>query len=205
MSDLVQLDTAIERRQILRGIAAAAVSGGLTQAQAQHVHQMASQAKAAAGSYAPKALKAHEFATVQRLAELIMPADDRGPSGKDAGTAEFIDLLSSQSNEMLAIYTGGILWLDSVMQDRTGKNFSEADETAQKALLDQIAYRRTMQEHPELAPGVRFFDWIRKMTVDVYFTSEAGTKDIGFSGNKGMAVFKVPAEAVQYAMRRMPA
>jgi hypothetical protein len=209
MSDLVHLqvkENASTRRAVLRAIALAAVAAGLNEADAQHVHSMAGDAKAAnKGVYVPKGLNADEYKTLQRLSELIMPADDRGPtSGKDAGAPEFIDLLCSQSEDMKRIYTGGFLWLDTTMQDRVGKNFVDATEPEQIAMLDRIAYRKNAAEEPTLGPGIRFFEWIRKMVVDAYFTSPAGYKDIGYKGNVGMPVFKVPQEAMDYALRRSP-
>ena len=49
-------------------------------------------------------------------------------------------------------------------------------------MLDQIAYRKN--QTPELAPGIRFFDWARRMTVDAYYTSAAGIKEVGYMGNR---------------------
>ena len=69
-------------------------------------------------------------------------------------------------------------------------------------MLDKIAYRKNRT--PELAQGVRYFDWARRMTVDAYYTSAAGIREVGFKGNKGMAKFTVPQEAIDYAMKRSP-
>ncbi len=60
-------------------------------------------------------------------------------------------------------------------------------------MLDRIAYKKN--ETPELAAGIRFFAWARRMTVDAYYTSAAGIKEVGYMGNKGMTEFKVPQEA----------
>src|ERR1051326_2810329 len=94
------------RREMLRAIAAAALAGPLSAQQAEHVHEEAAKEAAAAGAYTPKALNAHEFDTLRTLCERIVPGASKG------GAAEFIDLLSSQSAEMAAIYTGGLAWLD---------------------------------------------------------------------------------------------
>jgi hypothetical protein len=40
------------------------------------------------------------------------------------------------------------------------------------------------------------------MSVDAYYTSAAGIKELGYLGNRGMSEFKVPQEAVDYAMKR---
>ncbi len=67
-------------------------------------------------------------------------------------------------------------------------------------MLDLIAYRKN--ETPELAAGIRFFVWARRMAVDAYYTSAAGIKELGYMGNKGMKEFKVPQEAIDYAVKR---
>lgn len=205
MSDLVQIGTAT-RRDLLKTLAVTATLSGLDQAAAQHVHEAALEQKAAnRGVYKPKGLNEHEFATLQRIAELIIPAEPPHPSAKEAGAAEFIDLLCSGSDQMKAIYTGGFAWLDGAMDDRAGTTFLQAKPPEQTALLDLIAFRKTVEAQPVIGPGVQFFGWLRRMVVDAYYTSPAGIKDVGYMGNKGMAVFQVPQEAIDYAVKRMPA
>jgi gluconate 2-dehydrogenase gamma chain len=187
------------RRSVLASIAAALLGGSLTEAQAQHVHDAVSQVRAN-GPYKPKLLTDHEYATVQRLAELIIPADDVSPSAVEAGAPEFIDLLASGSPEMARIYTGGIGWLDHEMEKRYGSAFVTAQPAQQTAMLDLIAYRKTSD--PGLAPGIEFFDWARKMVVDAFYTSPIGVKDVGYMGNKGMTTFEVPTAAIDYALKR---
>lgn len=183
------------RRELLKSIAAAALAGPLSAQEAQHVHQAAAkQAADSGGVYRPKALTPHEFGTLQALCERIVPGASNGHA------AEFIDLLSSQNSQMAAIYTGGLAWLDHAME-RAGKStFVAAQPADQTALLDKIAYRHNRT--PELAAGIRFFEWARRMTVDAYYTSAAGIQELGYLGNKGMAEFKVPQEAIEYALRR---
>lgn len=193
----------VSRRRLLYEAAAATLSGTLSVEAAQHVHHtVAQQRRAARGPYKPKHFNPHEWRTLARLTDLILPADEHSPGALAAGAAEFIDLLCSQNAELAAIYTGGLAWLDREMDRRCGKNFADASAEQQTALLDLIAYRKN--ESPELAPGIRFFDWLRKMTVDAYYTSKVGIADLGYKGNVGMTEFKVPEEAIQYALRRSP-
>ena len=56
----------------------------------------------------------------------------------------------------------------------------------------------------ELAVGARFFDWARKMTVDAFYTSAIGIKDLGYLGNKALSKYEVPKEALEYAIKRSP-
>lgn len=205
-------ETDSTRRDLLRRIGgaftlAAAGAGGpwiLAAQDVQHVHQAVSADKAGQkGPYQPKALTAHEYATLDRLAGLIIPADEHSPGAVEAGAAAFIDFLCAASDEMLAIYTGGIAWIDDAMRLRAdGKDFLTASPTDQTALLDLIAWRKN--QSPELNPGIQFFDWARRMVVDAYYTSPIGFKDIGYMGNSAMSAFHVPQEAVDYVMKRSP-
>ncbi len=187
----------VTRRGILQTLGLAAAAGSLTEADAQHVHQMAGEEKKSAGGvYKPKALTEHEYATVRTLCEQIVPGANAG------GAPEFIDLLCASNQELASIYTGGLSWLDHQMRGRYGQPYAAARPEQQTAMLDLIAYRKN--DTAELRPGIRFFDWIRRMTADAYYTSKPGIAELGFMGNKGMAKFEVPAEAIEYALKRSP-
>ena len=124
-------DSDYSRRDLLVHIGAsislAAAGEGLLSAQdMQHVHQAVAADKMAApkGRYLPKALNAHEYATLQRLSDLIVPADEHSPGALAANAADFIDFLCAATDEMKEIYTGGLLWLDVAMKERyQGKTF----------------------------------------------------------------------------------
>jgi hypothetical protein len=55
-----------------------------------------------------------------------------------------------------------------------------------------------------LGPGVAFFDWARKMTVDAFYTSEIGIKDVDFRGNGSISQYEVPKEVIEYALKHSP-
>src|SRR5258708_5524885 len=192
----------VSRRDLLKNIALSATLGGLSLEAAQHVHGLASQEKVASGAYKPKGLNAHEYVTLKKLADFIIPSDERSQGATAAGAPEFIDLLASQNPQMLAIYTGGIAWLDYTMQRRYSADFVSAKPEQQTALLDLIAYRKN--ESAELGPGIHFFEGGRRMVVDAYYTSPIGIKEVGYLGNTAVAKFEVPQEAVDYALKRSP-
>lgn len=231
MSDaLIQIDSP-SRRDILRGIAIALTAAGggvMTLEAAQHVHKAAS-AEKAAGPYQPKAFEPPQYATIKRLAEIIVPADGKSGSAVEAGAPEFIDLLASQNEHLKYILTGGLAWLDAEMRHRYGKTFAGAAPNEQTAMLDTlIEAQRTLQLRGSqesvfqkseqyagfgsystvpptgLEPGVQFFDWVRKMTVDAFYTSPIGIKDIDCQGNEVLSEYKVPQAAIDYAFSRSP-
>ncbi|MBX5495697.1 MAG: gluconate 2-dehydrogenase subunit 3 family protein [Bryobacteraceae bacterium] len=191
----------VTRRDWLTALGAAMLSGGISAEAAQHVHQAVAEAKKpAAGAYKPKVFTAHEYKTLQVLADLIIPADEVSKGAVEAGAPEFIDLLCSGNSQLALIYTGGLGWLDRESRKRFGSVFIEAKPEQQRALLDLLAYSRNAK--PELAPGIHFFNWARRMVVDAFYTSPIGIADVGYKGNKGMAKFEVPVEAIQYALKR---
>jgi gluconate 2-dehydrogenase gamma chain len=109
-------------------------------------------------------------------------------------------MLASENERLAGIYTGGLAWLDHAILGRSGKNFVDAPPAGQTALLDLIAYRKN--DSPDLGPGISFFDWVRRMTVDAFYTSKIGIEDLDYRGNTAMAKYEVPHEAIQYALKR---
>ncbi|HZU25291.1 MAG TPA: gluconate 2-dehydrogenase subunit 3 family protein [Bryobacteraceae bacterium] len=192
----------LSRRDVLRNIALATVSGTFIPAMGQHVHQMAAEDAAATGTYTPKLLNDHEYRTLQRLADLIIPDEPGSPGALHARAADWIDLMCSVNEKLADIYTGGIAWLDRAIRQRDQVDFVSASPAQQTAMLDLIAYRKN--ETPELGPGIRFFSWARRMVVDAYYTHPEGVKAVGYMGNKAQSQFFVPAESLDYVLKRSP-
>ena len=194
----------ISRRDALRRLGLALMAtGALDRVAAQEVHHMAAEAQAAAsGPYTPKSFSATEFRTLERLTDLIIPVENGAPGALAAGCAAWIDLISSENDQLKKIYKDGIAWVDGAMKARGTASFVEATPAQQTALLDQIAYRR--HQSPELNPGIEFFSWARRMTVDAFYTSEIGIKDIDYRGNRPMGSYPEPTEQIAYALKRVP-
>ncbi len=188
------MSNGIGRRTLLGQIATATLLGPIGIAEAQHVHHEAAAAAKTTGAYQPKALTHHEFETLRALSEMIVPGATKG------GAAEFVDILADKNAELLAIYTGGIAWIDLTMKRDHGADFVTAKPQDRAQMLDKLAYRRN--ETPENAPGVRFFVWARRLTVDAYYSSAAGIKELGYMGNGARKEFTVPQDAIDYAVKR---
>lgn len=197
------------RRELFQILGASMVlttagAGVVTPAAAQHVHQEVTEIKSldTHGNYTPKGLNAHEYQTLRKLADLIIPADEHSKGALEGGAPEFIDFLCSRNEDLLRIYTGGLAWMDETMLKRGGKSFLESSAQQQTELLDQIAYKKNAS--PALNPGIYFFTWAKNMVMDGFYTSPAGFADIGFMGNKVLSSFSVPQEAIDYAIARSP-
>jgi len=189
------------RRELLIAFGA---TGVVTPLLAQHVHQAVTEVKSLdpGPNYNPKYLNPHEYATLRKLSDFIIPPDEHAKGALDAGAAEFIDFLCRANEKMAETYTGGLAWIDGEMQRRFGTTFLAATREQQTKLLDEIAYKKN--QTAANAPGVVFFAWCRGMVVDAYYTSPVGIADIGFMGNQVLSSFSVPEEAVRYAISRSP-
>jgi len=180
-----------------RGVIGAAIAGPLT---AQHAgHGGAAPAKA--GSASRPFLNEHEFATLRILCGLILPADDVSPAASETGTPEYIDLLCRGNQKLARIYHGGLAWLDSTCISLHRVPFRECAEPQQIAILEKLAFRE--KTPPEWQSGSRFFDWVRRMTLDGFYTSEAGYKDVGYKGGHGMTTYEIPQEALRSALDKV--
>ena len=168
-----------------------------------HVHHQAAQTAARnGGEYELHLFTAHDFKTVRLLADLIIPPEDGEPGGAGAGAAEFIDLLAANNDKLKEIWLSGLGWLDHESRRRGGHSFIDSAPEVRLSLLDDISFRKNAT--PELAPGIHFFTWAKRMVVDAYFTSPAGVKALGYMGNTGMTEFKVPRASLDYALSRSP-
>jgi len=190
----------MSRRDVLRRLALTLTAAGvLDRVAAQEVHLLAWQSTSG-GAYTPKGLSAHEYATLERLTDLIIPVENGAPGAVAAGAAAWIDMLTSENAQLKQIYTTGLAWLDASMKTRGAADFVSAPAAEQTAMLDRIAYRRN--QSAELAPGIEFFTWARRMTVDAFYTSEIGIRDIDYQGNRPMMEYPAPTEAIAYALKK---
>ena len=191
----------ITRRDVLRRLGATLMATGvLDRVSAQEVHHLAIAQAGIGGSYAPKALSDHEYKTLVRLTDVIIPVENGKPGAVAAGAAAWIDMLATENSQLKDIYTKGLGWIDAEMKRRGSSDFVGATPEQQTALLDVIAYRRNST--PALDPGIEFFVWVRRMTVDAFYTSEIGIADIDYQGNRPQSTYPAPTEAIAYALKR---
>src|SRR5712692_1293085 len=156
----------ISRRDILKSLAMSAAATSVLRVipaqAAEYAHHMIAAEKAAAPAkaYAPKFFSAHNYKTLQKLCQTIIPADADSGGAIEAGAPEFIDLLTSENKDYQRILGGGMMWLDGICSDRYDKAYLDSSATQQKEILDQIAYRKNAVANPGLGPGVEFFSFL---------------------------------------------
>ncbi len=146
-------------------------------------------------------LTAHEFATLRVLCDLIIPADDVSPAASQAGAVEYIDLLCRNNATLARTYHGGLAWLDSTSRNLHGSAFRDSSAAQQTAILEKLAYRE--KTPPEWKAGAEFFDWVRRMTLDAFYTSPIGYQDVGYKGGHGMTTYQVPEAVLRQALAKV--
>ena len=179
----------ISRRDILKSLTLTAITGSVLRVipleAAEYAHRMVRAEKVAAENavYAPKFFSAHFYKTLQSLCQTIIPPDEQAKGAIEAGTPEFIDLITSENKEYQVSLGGGLMWLDNTCIDRYGSAYLDCTPQQQTEILDLIAYRKNTKKDPSLGQGVEFFGLLRKLTADGFFTSEIGIEYLGYMGN----------------------
>ena len=185
----------VSRRDVLRSLVVGAAGGSVLQmipAQAaEYAHGLIQKEKAtsAAGKYVPKYFSAHQYETLTSLCDTIIPKDDRSSGAIEAGAPAFIDLLTSENEELQTQLGGGLMWLDNFCIDRYDKVYLECTPEQRREVVDLIAYRKNAKGNPGLTSGVAFFASLRSMTCDGFYTSKIGIADLQYIGNTSLHEF----------------
>lgn len=144
----------------------------------------------------------HEMATITVLADIIIPKDEHSGSASDAKVPEFIEFIVKDIPSHKLPMRGGLKWIDLYCLNHYGNAFIKCSSKQQTELLDQIAYPYTAKA--EFAQGVKFFNLMRDLTASGFWSSEMGTKDIGYAGNAPNKWTGVPADVLkQYGMENV--
>lgn len=186
-------DRRIPRRDLLKslamGVSATSYFGIIPLQAARHVHHLISQEKgASAGSgYQPKFFNLHQWQTLRKLCELIIPHDEKSAGALEANAPEFIDLLTSENPDFQVRLAGGLAWLDNYCSKLFRNPFLDCSLEQQKAALELLAHRKNSTA--EISQGIDFFSFLRDLTVDGFYTSQIGIKDIEYKGCDILSAF----------------
>jgi hypothetical protein len=77
-----------------------------------------------------------------------------------------------------------------------------ATPAQQTELLDVIAYKKNATTDTQ--PAITFFALVRRMTVDGFYTSEIGIREIIPQGRPPHETFVVPQENIDYVLAHSP-
>ena len=183
------MERSVSRRRALRTLGTAAVGAAtsslwvesLSALARQQAHTHAAQTAAAAPVWAPRVLNARQNDTVIVLTELIIPQTDT-PGAKAARVNRFVDsVLADASNDDRETFLRGLAWIDTRSRALYQKDFMDATPDQQTALLTRLSTAGNPDKEEPIGP--QFFDAIKAMTINGYYTSEIGLRqELGDSG-----------------------
>ncbi|HEX4632546.1 MAG TPA: gluconate 2-dehydrogenase subunit 3 family protein, partial [Gemmatimonadales bacterium] len=131
---------------------------------------------------APQFLTEHEFALLDELSELVIPADPHSPGARAAQVAAYIDgrLAESLDPEWQALWRTGLQAVEDLSRELHGKALLEASPDQRIAVLTRMA----AGERDPKTPPERFFRELKGWTVRSYYTSKIGIHlDQEYQGN----------------------
>ena len=172
----------VARREILRNLAIAAgvaAFPGFSKWSFACGHPQGSLQTIKPAQYQPIFFSPREYSLVERLTDIIIPSDET-PGAREAGVAEFIDLMTSRDPELQHDLRGGLSWLDGRSRAVHSKPFLQLTADEQSALLEPLAYKKKFRN--DESRGRMFFETVREYTVMGFYTSEIGLKELDFPG-----------------------
>lgn len=133
----------------------------------------------------PLTMTQAELQTTNELVDLILPGEDGLPAPSKLGVPAFINEWVSapyeDQDKDRKLIIPGLAWLDDESKKRNGVSFASADSSAQKKILDDIAFKDKVK--PGLEKPAEFFGRMRSLTLGAYYTTREGWAEIGYMGN----------------------
>jgi len=153
----------LDRRQAIALLAAGVVPARLLEAQ-HELHQIA----ASPGKYLPQFFQPGEYALIDHVAEMILPADEHSSGAHAARVADYIDLVVANSPAQTQA-----AWRARLTAFQSVPNVTDPEVFA----------RLAAKADAPSSPAEHFFADMRQMTLDGYYTSEIGLiRELGYEG-----------------------
>jgi len=134
------------------------------------------------GGEAPRFFTPAEFAMLDELTEMIIPADDHSPGARAAKVAAYIDARAAEAWEPKdrEDWRGGLKLADELSRKMHGHTFMEASLGERVALLTRMA----KNEMNPKTPQELFFRELKRAAAHAYYTSKIGIhQEIEYKGN----------------------
>ncbi len=177
----------ISRRKALKALATGVGSAGLWPYLSDSAAEAFASIQATNAPAKLVFLSPSQYATVDAVAETIIPADDQSPGARAARVADYIDLLLSESDETTkAEWVEGLTAFEEESRRRFDASYAQLSPAQATALLTDIAKN-------ELDPKTtleQFFKRTKDATIRGYYTSEIGIhKELQYKGNQYLTEF----------------
>ncbi len=172
-------ETAVTRREIIKLAAGAMIVPPALQAKPQARKPQ---------SKPQRFFTPAEFAMVDELSEMIIPADEHSPGARAAKVAEYIDqrLAETWEEESKLEWREGLKLIDRISNEMSGQSFMKSAPELRVALLERIAQNEANPQKPE----EKFFVELKSRVARAYYTSKIGIHDeLEYKGNTYLREF----------------
>lgn len=135
-----------------------------------------------------KFLTAAEFALLDELGELIIPADDHSPGARAALCADYLDrsLFENPRPEEKQKWRDGLGLIDAMSGEMFGKPFLKTSVEERNDLLSRIS---SGEANPK-TPAEKFFVLLKSAVAHAYYTSRIGLRvELEYKGNSYLSEF----------------
>jgi hypothetical protein len=175
----------LTRRELIKVGAAATLGASIAAGEV-----LASQPPSAGSPAAPAQVffTPEEFAMVDELSELIIPADDHSPGARAARVAAYIDarLAEAWDEKERTDWREGLRLIEQLSRESGGKPFMQSSAEQRIAVLTRIARNEDAPQTPQQL----FFARMKRRVVHAYYTSAIGIKqEMEYKGNSYLAEF----------------
>jgi len=172
----------LDRRELFRILGAGLAA---RHASAQH-HEPASAPTLDIASYQPRFFSPGQYQAVDRLCEIIIPADDMGPGAHQAGVPFYIDTVLHYTAGEQQLWLQGLEEVARAATARFGHAFLECTAAEQEQLIATMAAN---EEKPE-TDLEKFFGRLKALSIEAYCFSETAQRDyFGYRGDTMLAEF----------------
>jgi hypothetical protein len=128
-----------------------------------------------------------EYDTVDRLCELLLPADESGPGAHDAGVAGYVDLILHYSDAGLREqWRSGLVAVNSLANRTYGAALAACTADQQRAVMEKLAAGET---HPETS-AEKFFVVLKATAIQGFSLSGPGRRALGYRGDTAVHTFR---------------
>jgi len=141
-----------------------------------------------AADSAPRVFSTQEFALLDELTELIIPADDHSPGARAAGVAGYLDgrLAESIEEAERTEWREGLKRIDALALEMNGVPFMQATPEQRVGVLSRIARN---EQNPQ-TPDELFFVRLKFSTANAYYSSKIGIhQEMEYKGNVLLSEF----------------
>ena len=130
----------------------------------------------------PRFFTLEEYAMVEELTEMIIPADEKSGGAKAAGVAAYIDgkLAEAFDASERDSWRQGLARVNALAAEMHGGTFLSCGAPERIAVLSRMAAN---ERQPEKSEEI-FFRELKRLTIFGYYTSKIGIHDdMGYLGN----------------------